>query len=133
MSKIIKGIPPLFLIGFFLWLYISAQQGDVISIVILVVLAAVTLILLGVGIVLLVMHFIAKNKQADFTQNTKENLTMMGQLASAQNQQNAMLLRQAQKALPAGDVIDTQAKIVFEEGLFSDLEDAGNGFMQAED
>ena len=133
MSKVIKGIPPIFLIGFFLWLYISAQQGDVTSIVILVVLAAVALILLGVGIVLLVMHFITKNKQADFAQNTKENLDIMGQMQSVQNKQNAMLLRQAQKALPAGDVIDTQAKIVFDEVLFSDLEGAENSFLQAED
>jgi ABC-type uncharacterized transport system permease subunit len=133
MSKFFRGLLASGVAGFLLWLYIGARAGDVTSIAILSVLSAVVLILMGVAIALLVIHFISKHRQADFAQNASENIAIMGQIASVQNQQNAMLLRQAQKALPAGDVIDTQAKIVFDEGLFNDLDGANNSFLHPED
>jgi uncharacterized membrane protein len=124
MSKI-KGLIALFWLGFLAWLVISASQGNTESIAILAVLAAVVLILLGVGIAVLVIYALARREEARFIQNTRENLAMMTAMQRIQNQQNALLLKQAREAhwlLPAGEVPDSDA-LAMDESVFDELEE----------
>jgi sulfite exporter TauE/SafE len=124
MSKI-KGILVLCLLGFLLWLYISASKGDTGSIAVLAVFAAVFLILLGVGITLAVLSVHYRREQMRFNQNVGENLAIMSKMQQIQNQQNAMLLKQARevhKALPAGNALDIDALVV-DDSVFSELEE----------
>lgn len=124
MSKI-KGFLILFWLGFLTWLYLSARKGEVASIAILVVLVAIGLILLGVAITLAVLNMHYRREQARFAQNLQENLAIMSQMQQVQNQQNALLLRQAreaQKALPAGDTFDADALLV-DDSVFEELEE----------
>ncbi len=124
MSKI-KGFLVLFLLGFLTWLYLSARKGDTASIAILAVLAAIVLILLGVGITLAVLNMHYRREQARFAQNLQENLAIMSKMQQVQNQQNSMLLKQAreaQKALPAGDAFDIDA-LLMDDSVFEELEE----------
>ena len=103
MSKV-KGFLVLFFLGLLIWLFISARNGDTVSIAILAVLVAIVLILLGVGITLAVLNMHYRREQARFAQNMQENLAIMSTMQRVQNQQNAMLLKQARetnKVLPA--------------------------------
>jgi Flp pilus assembly protein TadB len=121
----IKGFLVLFLVGVLTWLFFSARKGDTISIAILAVLAAIVLILVGVGITLAVLNVHYKREQARFAQNMQENLAIMSTLQRVQNQQNAMLLKQAKetaKALPMGEVYDVDA-LAMDESVFEELED----------
>jgi len=124
MDKI-KGFLVLFVMAVLTWLFISARKGDTISIAILAVLAAIVLILVGVGITLAALNVQSRREQARFAQNMHENLAIMSTLQRVQNQQNAMLLKQAretQKAFPAGDVFDVDALLV-DDSVFGELEE----------
>ncbi len=91
------------LAGVLIWLAVLASQGNVTAIVFLAVLAAVFLVCLGVVITLLASWAAAKREQTAFVTNARENLAIIGAVQQVQNQQNAMLLRQAremQRALP---------------------------------
>jgi uncharacterized membrane protein len=124
MTKI-KGFLVLFLLGFLTWLYISATQGNTVSIAILAVLVAILLILLGVGIALAVLNMHYRREQGRFAQNTQENLAIIAAVQRVQNEQNAMLLKQARetrKALPAADGFDIDALLV-DGSVFEELEE----------
>ena len=122
----IKGGLALFVVGFFVYLYTQARRGDAASIAILAVWAALFLVLVGGGIALAFMAMQYKMEQSRFKQNVNENLAMMGAVQRVQNQQNAMLLRQAregQRALlaPGSETIDA---LEYDDAVFSELDAA---------
>jgi hypothetical protein len=105
------------------YLYWMARQGDRASIAILAVLAAVVLILLGVGIAVLFQWMAARREETAFIQNAKENMAIMASMQRVQNAQNVGLLRQAremQRALPApeGETIDG---LEYDDAVFAEL------------
>lgn len=86
---------------------------------------------IGVLIVLWFAHRIQSDReraeQNRFIANAQENLAMMSSMQRVQNQQNAMLLKQAkeaQRALPApdGDTLNVGG-FVFEDALFDELDE----------
>jgi uncharacterized membrane protein YgaE (UPF0421/DUF939 family) len=123
--KQVRVLITLFFLGGVVWLVISAKKGDVASIAILASLVTVLLIMIGVGIAILVQYTTARRDRMSFDANMKENLAMMNAVQQVQNQQNAMLLKQAkenQKLLPPGQVFDVDA-LSIEDDVFNELED----------
>jgi hypothetical protein len=89
------------------------------------VLGAVILILVGWGFSTLTNAISARREQQNFMANVKENLAIMNAMQRVQNRQNAMLLNQAkeaQRALPAGDVWDVDA-LAMDDSVFEELEE----------
>jgi hypothetical protein len=114
----------LFIIGLLIWLIAMARQGDRAAIAVLAVLGAVILILVGWGFSTLTNAINARREQQNFMANVRENLAIMNAMQRVQNQQNAMLLKQAketQKALPSGDVWDVDA-LAMDDSVFEELE-----------
>ena len=115
----------LFIIGLLIWLIAMARQGDRAAIAVLAVLGSVILILVGWGFSTLTNAINARREQQNFMANVRENLAIMNAMQRVQNQQNAMLLKQAketQKALPAGDVWDVDA-LAMDDSVFEELEE----------
>jgi hypothetical protein len=115
----------LFIIGLLIWLIATARQGDPMAIAVLAVVASVILILVGWGFSTLTNAISARREQQNFVANARENLAIMNAMQRVQNQQNAMLLKQArdtQKALPAGDLVDIDA-LVMDDTVFDELEE----------
>ena len=118
-------IAVLFVIGLFIWLLAQARQGDRMAIAVLAVMASVALILIGWGFSTLTNAINDRREQKRFADNVRENLTIMAAMQKVQNQQNAMLLKQAKEAprlpAPGGDVWDVDA-LVMDDEVFSDLD-----------
>jgi hypothetical protein len=115
----------LFIIGLLVWLIAQARQGDPIAIAVLAVLGSVILILVGWGFSTLTNALNARREQQNFMANVRENLAIMNAMQRVQNQQNAMLLKQARetpKALPAGDPLDIDA-LMMDDSIFDELEE----------
>jgi hypothetical protein len=115
----------LFIIGLLIWLIAQARQGDRAAIAVLAVLVSVILILVGWGFSTLTNAINNRREQQRFIDNVRENLTIMEAMQRVQNQQNAMLLKQAkesQKTLPPGDVFDVDALVV-DDTVFDELEE----------
>lgn len=96
-------IGALFIIGLFVWLMAQARQGDRMAIAVLAVMASVVLILVGWGFSTLTSAIHARREQQHFMNNARENLAIMQAMQKVQNEQNAMLIKQAketQKMLP---------------------------------
>ena len=93
-------IAVMFVIGLLIWLLAQARQGDRMAIAVLAVIASVVLILIGWGFSTLTSAIHARREQRQFMANAQENLAIMSAMQKVQNQQNAMLMKQAQKALP---------------------------------
>lgn len=68
-------------------LFFLATQGETLAIVLLAALGAILLAGLGVFVVLVILDKTAAREQIRFQNNVKENLALMQQVQSLQNQQ----------------------------------------------
>lgn len=117
------------LVGYLL--YRGIEAGNTIAIVVTTGVVVLSLIAIGVGLTLFILNTASRREerrslteQSRWQDNAIENLQIMGSMQKVQNQQNAMLLKQAreaQRALPApeGDVIEG---FVFDPAMFDELD-----------
>lgn len=101
------------------WLIYLSAIGNIVAMLILAVLTAISLILTGVGITLLANHIASLREQRHFMTNAKENLMLIRQTQDLINAQNNQLWRQAtqQARLPGGD-----SAIIIDESQFADFD-----------
>jgi hypothetical protein len=112
-------------------------RGDTLAIITITALVVLTLVGLGVGMTLLVLNHaykheerrakaIAEQEQARFVDNARENIALMAGMQRVQNQQNAMLLKQAREStrlLPSPNGGNVDAGFTFDDALFDDMDE----------
>lgn len=122
--KTVSTILSLAFVGFLIWLIVQARRGDTMAIATLAVIGSIILVLVGWGFSTITNAINTRREQQNFMANTKENWAIMSTMQRVQNQQNAMLLKQAKEThkLPApdGDVIDIDA-LVYDDDVFAEL------------
>ncbi len=113
------------LVASLIWL---TAEGNIAAAIVLGAVSAIVLILTGFALYAFAGWTHAKREQVNFMANVKENLGIMGAVQRVQNQQNKHLLNQVrqQPALPAGDVLDLDSALQFDENIFIELDGVGN-------
>jgi len=127
-TKVTAGaVATFFLAAFLLMLYGNARKGDVTSIVILVVLAAILLMLLGVAVAIGTVLIAERIRSHQFQQNATENQKL---LLTQQREQNEltrgafMLAKEQQKLLSAGQgygMPDPLSLVGVEDAIFDEV------------
>jgi len=95
----------------------QAAAGNPLAMVVLAVLATVTLIIIGASISLIHARIAAKQQEAQFNANVRENLAIMQQMQTLQNAQSKNLMTQTQH-LPE----PTGSPLIIDDAIFSELE-----------
>lgn len=103
-----------------------ANEGHLGAIVTLAVLLTILLIALGAGITWLSIAQMSKQQERQFRDNVSENIGIMRNMQSLQNQQNQTLMQQLNTVsrLPQPQPgIDVSKSLLIENGIFEELED----------
>jgi hypothetical protein len=101
-----------------------AMGGDTWATGILFSIWSIICVAVGAGIVIVVNNNQAAREQRDFTNNLKENLTLMSAMQSIQNKQNSTIMQQLDKAVRLPHpTADSDNILQIPESIFSELED----------